>query len=259
MLALSEEGSVASEQEAQRWVAHTAERVQALASASAAADGGDSSLPPPQQGTGRAAANGTHEAARSNGAAVRGAAEQPPSGKAQRRQPGPFRLREGRQRYLQNIGSCMQVGWGCGALLQHASLCGPPRTASRCIDFSLTRASHAVPRRARCATQALHDGESYEVCLTTQLRRQGAPDPRALYHALRATNPAPYAAWLCFGAGDLQLCCCSPERFLAGGRGGQLEAKPIKGTAPRSCDPRQDAAIAAQLAGTPGLPLGGSM
>ena len=57
------------------------------------------------------------------------------------------------------------------------------------------------------------------------------------------------AAWLRFGAGDTQLCCCSPERFLRGDRGGLLEAKPIKGTARRSADPKADAAAAAELAG----------
>lgn len=52
-----------------------------------------------------------------------------------------------------------------------------------------------------------------------------------------------------FGAGDLHLCCCSPERFLRGDRGGQLEAKPIKGTAPRfPADPEADARSAAELA-----------
>jgi para-aminobenzoate synthetase len=105
------------------------------------------------------------------------------------------------------------------------------------------------------------------------LSRQGAPDAVQLYRTLRAINPAPYAAWLRFGAGgsaggdsggggsgsttassaDLQLCCCSPERFLKGDRGGQLEAKPIKGTAPRSADPKLDAQAAAELAGKLGL------
>lgn len=151
--------------------------------------------------------------------------------------------------------------------------------------------------------QALYDGESYEVCLTTMLSRRGSvPPAQQLYGTLRRVNPAPYAgasagvglrdvvvcaalglpaglvlslpacwwqspqytladahhpslhppaAWLRFGAGSdaLQLCCCSPERFLRGGRGGLLEAKPIKGTAPRSSDPEQDARAAAELAG----------
>lgn len=47
----------------------------------------------------------------------------------------------------------------------------------------------------------------------------------------------------------VQVCCSSPERFLRMGRGGVLEAKPIKGTAPRSKDPEMDATSAAELAG----------
>lgn len=69
---------------------------------------------------------------------------------------------------------------------------------------------------------------------------------------LRSRPPAssPPAAWLRFGAGAPQLCCCSPERFLRGDRGGVLEAKPIKGTAPRfPADPQADARSAAELAG----------
>lgn len=89
VLSLYEAGSAASQQEAQQWVAHTAARVQALAAC------GSSS------GSGRLAA-------------PRQAAEQqPPGGKVQQgiELPEPFRLREGKQRYLQNIGSCMQVRW----------------------------------------------------------------------------------------------------------------------------------------------------
>lgn len=41
--------------------------------------------------------------------------------------------------------------------------------------------------------QALRDGDSYEVCLTTMLSRTGAPDAVALYRTLRRVNPAPYA------------------------------------------------------------------
>lgn len=45
------------------------------------------------------------------------------------------------------------------------------------------------------------------------------------------------------------ICCSSPERFLRADRGGVLEARPIKGTAPRClADPAADAAAAAALA-----------
>ncbi len=64
-----------------------------------------------------------------------------------------------------------------------------------------------MPKRPACRAheQALYDGESYEVCLTTMLSREPAPDPRRLYTILRAVNPAPYAAWLHFGGGGPQV------------------------------------------------------
>ncbi|KAI7841835.1 hypothetical protein COHA_004364 [Chlorella ohadii] len=206
VLALFEADSTSSQQEAQQWVDRVAARVQALAAARQAGGAGDAQAP--------AGANGSVLQPQANGVsrvqAVRGSAEQPPATKqqqqAERPPAGAFQLREGRQRYLKNVASCMQ---------------------------------------------ALYDGESYEVCLTTMLSRRGSvPPAQQLYGTLRRVNPAPYAAWLRFGAGSdaLQLCCCSPERFLRGGRGGLLEAKPIKGTAPRSSDPEQDARAAAELA-----------
>ena len=49
--------------------------------------------------------------------------------------------------------------------------------------------------------QALHDGESYELCLTTALELQQRVDAFELYLILRNLNPAPYAAWLSFSDG----------------------------------------------------------
>lgn len=49
----------------------------------------------------------------------------------------------------------------------------------------------------------------------------------------------------------MTVCCSSPERFLSCGRGGMLEAKPIKGTARRHpSDAAADWASAAALLGS---------
>ena len=115
-------------------------------------------------------------------------------------------------------------------------------------------------RRTRCArrTSSLQDGgRRFERGGRGGRRvdsRRAAPDPATLYSVLRRTNPAPYAAFLCFGgrarwdssdnvssdnvssdplADVVAVCCSSPERFLRLSASGVLEAKPIKGTAPR--------------------------
>ncbi len=97
---------------------------------------------------------------------------------------------------------------------------------------------------ARCQA-ALAAGESYEVCLTDQISTSASPDPWELYRLLRATNPAPFAAYLKLGA--LTVLSSSPERFLSVDRDRRVQARPIKGTARRSADPVEDAALCAEL------------
>ncbi|GFZ18511.1 para-aminobenzoate (PABA) synthase family protein [Actinidia rufa] len=94
----------------------------------------------------------------------------------------------------------------------------------------------------------IKDGESYELCLTTQMRKRiGEIDSLGLYLKLREKNPAPYAAWLNFSKEDLCICCSSPERFLQLDRNGMLEAKPIKGTIARGSTPEEDELLKLQL------------
>jgi len=93
---------------------------------------------------------------------------------------------------------------------------------------------------------ALGAGESYEVCLTDQIHTDAKPDPWYLYRGLRRSNPAPFAAFLKLG--DVHVLSSSPERFLSVDRERKVMARPIKGTAPRSADPAEDAATRRQLA-----------
>ncbi|MGD0455508.1 MAG: aminodeoxychorismate synthase component I [Solirubrobacteraceae bacterium] len=90
---------------------------------------------------------------------------------------------------------------------------------------------------ARCQT-ALAAGESYEVCLTDQIHTDAHPEPFALYRMLRRRNPAPFAAYLRLG--ELAVVSSSPERFIGIDRERRVQARPIKGTAPRSPDPERD-------------------
>ncbi|KAL2526434.1 Aminodeoxychorismate synthase [Abeliophyllum distichum] len=94
----------------------------------------------------------------------------------------------------------------------------------------------------------IEDGESYELCLTTQMRRKVREiDFLGLYLSLREKNPAPYAAWLNFSGENLCICSSSPERFLKLDRNGILEAKPIKGTVARGSTPEEDELLKLQL------------
>jgi para-aminobenzoate synthetase len=88
-------------------------------------------------------------------------------------------------------------------------------------------------------------GESYEVCLTDQISTDASPDPFHLYRTLRRDNPAPFAAYLKLG--EAAIVSSSPERFLSVDRERRVEARPIKGTSPRSADPERDAALRAEL------------
>jgi para-aminobenzoate synthetase len=97
---------------------------------------------------------------------------------------------------------------------------------------------------ARCQS-ALGAGESYEVCLTDQIHTDAEPDPWQLYRGLRRSNAAPFAAYLKLG--EVTIVSSSPERFLSVDRDRRVQARPIKGTAPRSADPVEDEATRVEL------------
>ena len=103
----------------------------------------------------------------------------------------------------------------------------------------------AYLERIEQARRLIEEGESYEVCLTTELTSSTRVDPLATYRRLRAANPAPHAALLRFG--ELSVLSSSPERFLSVSLDGVVESKPIKGTSERSPDAAEDARRAEAL------------
>jgi para-aminobenzoate synthetase len=96
----------------------------------------------------------------------------------------------------------------------------------------------------RCQ-EAIVAGETYEVCLTNHVELDDAIDPWRAYRRLRAVNPAPFAAFLRLP--EVSVLSASPERFLRVGADGGVEAKPIKGTAPRGATVDEDLAIRERL------------
>jgi para-aminobenzoate synthetase len=128
-----------------------------------------------------------------------------------------------------------------GPTLQVGPAFGSPPSA-----LSLARSRDQYLEDVEDSLEHLLDGESYEICLTNQLRAELDIDPLTLYRRLRRANPAPFAAYLRFG--DLAVLSSSPERFLRVGRDRGVEARPIKGTSRRGATPEEDARLAAALA-----------
>lgn len=94
--------------------------------------------------------------------------------------------------------------------------------------------------------EEIRQGETYEVCLTNELRAAGGLDVLPAYSALRAANPTPFGSLLRIGG--IAVLSSTPERFLRITAGGVVESRPIKGTRPRSADPREDARLRSDLA-----------
>lgn len=102
---------------------------------------------------------------------------------------------------------------------------------------------------AECLHQ-IKDGETYEVCLTTQIFSDAQVDPYEFYKSLRKRNPAPYGSFIRFGDKNglgTVLAGSSPERFLKVDSKRVAESKPIKGTLPRGKTPEEDEALKHKL------------
>ncbi|MET1156031.1 aminodeoxychorismate synthase component I [Arthrobacter sp.] len=130
---------------------------------------------------------------------------------------------------------------------------GPPRGQARPpagLVFQPRDSREAYLAKILEAQAEIGEGNTYEVCLTTQLHATAAEplDPLDTYLALRRRNPAPFASLLRFGT--LTVASTSPERFLSIAADGGLRAEPIKGTRRRLADPDADAAVVQELAGS---------
>jgi para-aminobenzoate synthetase len=124
----------------------------------------------------------------------------------------------------------------------------PARTGTdrSTLDFSLESSAPAYLEAIDRALDYIDAGDTYEICLTNRVRARIGVDPLALYRTLRHVNPAPFAAYLRLE--ELGILCSSPERFLRIDRDRMVQAKPIKGTAPRGKNAQDDRRIAAELA-----------
>ncbi|WP_204106506.1 MULTISPECIES: aminodeoxychorismate synthase [Spirulina sp. CCY15215] len=113
------------------------------------------------------------------------------------------------------------------------------------IAFRLGRSRQTYIQDIKYCLQEIQAGESYEICLTNQIKTEATPDPLTFYRTLRQKNPAPYAAFFRFQ--EFSIACSSPERFLKIDRQGWVETKPIKGTMQRGESPEEDAKLREEL------------
>jgi para-aminobenzoate synthetase len=121
----------------------------------------------------------------------------------------------------------------------------PVPTPPAPLSFVAREDRDAYLAKIAACKHEIFEGETYEICLTTELHSDGAIDPLAAYRILRARNPAPHAALLRLG--DVSVLSSSPERFLRVDRERIVQSKPIKGTAPRAAHPVEDAYRGAAL------------
>ncbi len=101
--------------------------------------------------------------------------------------------------------------------------------------------------RVTRAIAYIEAGDIFQANITARFSAARPPDlsPAAIHLALRAANPAPYGAFL--ACGKLAIASVSPERFLSLSAAGDIETRPIKGTARRAENPAEDAALASAL------------
>lgn len=135
-----------------------------------------------------------------------------------------------------------------GDELQPPSAPLSPKTS---LDFTL-QPSVEPERYMADVERMLHHiqhGDIYEVNYTQEFSATGVDaDPQALFERVHELTQAPFSTFFKTPFGS--LACGSPERFLKK-TGKQVISQPIKGTAKRSADPIEDAALAEHLFNDP--------
>jgi len=130
------------------------------------------------------------------------------------------------------------------ATAEERPLLAPPEPVEPLHNMTLDQYLHMV----RQAREYIAAGDIFQVNLA---RRESYPvqePPLETYLRLRQTNPGAYAAYLAWGENyNSAILSASPELFLHL-QGRKVLTRPIKGTRPRTNDPRIDAAYRQALA-----------
>ncbi len=111
-------------------------------------------------------------------------------------------------------------------------------------SVSLDRAAYETAVRE--AIRLILAGDIFQVNLSRRLSASIAGTAFQYYRRLREATPAPFAAWLDYGA--FQVASASPERFLQyDPTNRRVETRPIKGTRPRGRTADADRALGEAL------------
>lgn len=100
-------------------------------------------------------------------------------------------------------------------------------------------------RNVRACLDAIRDGETYQICLTTTAEVDGEFDDVASYLALRSASSSHHGGFLRIAG--TSLLSASPERFLEVDAAGLVRTRPIKGTRPRASIHIADEELATEL------------
>ncbi|MBI5575529.1 MAG: aminodeoxychorismate synthase component I [Deltaproteobacteria bacterium] len=132
----------------------------------------------------------------------------------------------------------------------------PPDLPATCSDTALPEPFHgsldprfSLPekeyiRKVEEIRSSIARGEVYQANLTGKFAFRFSGDPFSLYLRLRAAQPVPYGAFL--RTENSCVVSQSPELFFRV-RGGKIETRPMKGTAPRGLTETEDRKAARAL------------
>ncbi|WP_203291663.1 aminodeoxychorismate synthase component I [Maricaulis parjimensis] len=123
----------------------------------------------------------------------------------------------------------------------------PPASAAGAASWTPRWSKATYLEAAHKAKAYIRAGDVFQVNLSQGFDAELAASetPFGVFVRLCAQSPAPHAAFFRLDD-DRVVMTNSPERFVEV-REGRVEARPIKGTRPRSADPVEDAALSAEL------------
>src|SRR5881628_1623352 len=122
-----------------------------------------------------------------------------------------------------------------------------PTAAGAAPEIKANGTPEEYMARVSRARELIADGDCIQIVLAQRFDIRPAPEPLALYRALRHVNPSPYMFLL--ETSGAVLVGASPEPFVRV-EGRTLVMHPIAGTRPRGADLEADAAREAELRGS---------